>query len=140
MGHTESLIVAVDGIPQAITLSTNIATPAEAVAAFNSGLTGATARSILATNVEFSFELHSGDAYYMTRHEIPPLLLAPPFRHAEFGHGDHGSAVLCDIEHMVYFAFYGGHHCSEYDITLGIYTQANPNQNNDSRHISERLL
>jgi hypothetical protein len=106
VGHEEDLVVVVDGgTPQIFTLSTNIVTPEDVVVALQS-LTDASARAIQAKNVEFSFELHSGDAYYMTRHEDPPLLLAPPYRHAEFGHSDHGEAELCNVEHSVYFALY----------------------------------
>ena len=105
-GHEEDLKVVVDGNEQTFRLSTNIETPEDVVAAL-AGLTGATARAIPAKNVEWSFELHSGDAYYMTRHDDPPLLLAPPYRHTYYGRGDdHGYAEICAIEHAVYFAMF----------------------------------
>jgi hypothetical protein len=105
-GHEEDLVVVVDGTPQTIMLSTNIQTPDDAVAALQS-LTGATARHIVATNVEWDFVLHSGDAYYMSRHADPPLLLAPPYRHTYFGRGDdHGYAEVCEIEQVAYFAMF----------------------------------
>ena len=107
-GHEEQLKVVVDGGDEQIfILSTNMQTPTDVVGALG-GLTGATARVIYPVkNVEWSFELHSGDAYYMTRHEDPPLLLAPPYRHTYFGRGDdHGYAEVCDIEHAVYFAMF----------------------------------
>jgi hypothetical protein len=105
-GREEDLIVVVDGNQQTFTLSTNIETPEDVVAAL-AGLTGAAARVVPAANVEWSFELHSGDAYYMTRHADPPLLLAPPYRHTYYGRGnDHGYAEICDIEQDVYFAMF----------------------------------
>ena len=106
VGREEDLKVVVDGNEQTFTLSTNIETPEDVVDVL-AGLTGAAAEVVPAANVEWSFELHSGDAYYMTRHNDPPLLLAPPYRHAYFGHGDgHSYTESCDIEHDVYFAMF----------------------------------
>ena len=105
-GREEYLVVVVDGTAQTFTLSTNVQTPDDVVAALQT-LTGATAKVVAVANVEWSFVLHSGDAFYTSRHEEPPLLLAPPYRHAVFGHGDdHGYAEVCEIEHVVYFAMF----------------------------------
>ena len=106
VGREEDLKIVVDGNEQTFTLSTNIETPEDVVDAL-AGLTGAAAEVVPAANVEWNFELHSGDAYYMTRHDDPPLLLAPPYRHAYFGHGDdHSYTEICDIEQDVYFAMF----------------------------------
>jgi hypothetical protein len=123
--------VVVDGSPQTFTLSTDLQTPELVVDALQS-LDGATARVIPATNVEWSFEMHSGDLYYMTRHEDAPLLLAPPYRHAYFGHGDdHGYAEVCDIEHVVYFAMFvstvlNATNYIRYDLTFSLTRPSRP--------------
>eukprot|EP01044_Picomonas_judraskeda_P001185 COSAG03_NODE_65_length_15137_cov_3.350446_7_plen_940_part_00 len=106
-GHEEELKIQVDGNDQTFRLSSNIEIPEDLVAALV-GLTGATARVIPAKDLEWRVQLHSGDAFFMTRHEDPPLLLAPPYRHASYsGSSDsHAYAEVCDIEHAVYFAMF----------------------------------
>ena len=125
--HHENLIVIVDGAAITVALTTDISSPAALVAVLNSALTGvcgATASVVTNHNLNFSLELHSGDAFYMTRHGDAPLRLAPPYRHADYtiGHaGHHTDVSICNADTgKVYLALYGGDKCAEYDLHLAL--------------------
>ena len=80
-------------------------------------------------DVTWSFELHSGDVYYLTRHAHAPLKLTQPYDHADSEdhvlHRTHTEVQNCHVlDGRYYLALRGGEHCAEYDVgvevTLGM--------------------
>ena len=71
-------------------------------------------------HARFHVLLHTGDAYYITKHDSVPLKLIPPYGHVE--HGEHSGIHTdsCDVaegEH-VYIGLKGARECVDYEVTV----------------------
>ena len=76
-------------------------------------------------DVTWSFELHSGDVYYLTRHAHAPLKLTQPYDHADSEdhvlHRTHTEVQNCHVlDGRYYLALRGGEHCAEYDVAVEV--------------------
>ena len=77
-------------------------------------------------NLRFTLKLHSGDMFYLTRHNYPPIKLIPPFRATDAYHqlstGEYVEVELCTVEvGRHYMGLRGGSHCSEYEIEVEVF-------------------
>jgi hypothetical protein len=77
-------------------------------------------------NLRFTVKLHSGDLFYLTRHNYPPIKLIPPFRataaEEQFATGEYTAVELCNVEvGRHYLGLRGGSHCSEYEIEVEVF-------------------
>jgi hypothetical protein len=71
-------------------------------------------------HARFNVLLHTGDAYYITKHDSMPLKLIPPYGHVDATdhHGIHTDA--CDVEdgEKVYIGLKGAQECADYEVTV----------------------
>ncbi|KAK3262971.1 hypothetical protein CYMTET_28204 [Cymbomonas tetramitiformis] len=77
--------------------------------------------------LQYYVTLHSGEVYYVTREDEPPLTLIPPYVHLNL-HNDHNATQaqstlnVCLLEggKRQYLALHGGAFCSDYTFTAAL--------------------
>jgi len=83
-------------------------------------LLGSGATSEESMHVGFHIRKYQGSMYLVTRHEVPPIKLTPPYKLMS-DESEVEDVTVCDMAgEKVYLGLYGGPHCAIYDVVAHV--------------------